>query len=568
MEIARTLLAVPPFPGAQGHPVVQRAEESATPGADSRAQARALIAAMRAQRVGGASWATQPALPPHEEGYLVLRTPHARSRATILEVLERQRPGQPVLLWLTQDERAPSDLPSGVQTVRDPLDPWTVFASAALLWFEGDDPLALLAAIAGKVVRIFGRTGRFAPLDGFDPRDEGWAETLETLVADQVIAPAIFHDPFTGDPCEPADIAAMLAHWRALIDGNRAIVAAFGMAFWKRETVTPLLWSGGELPFPSAVAALEGAPAGAQVAVWKARTPPDVLAALEAGPWTLVEVEDGFIRSVGLGADCVPPLSIVVDDLGAHYDASRPSRLEEMLRHASCPPELLERAADLRALIVHSGISKYGGDGDAGWSRSNARRQVLVTGQVEDDRSVLLGGGEVGGNLDLLRRVRAAEPEAHVLYRPHPDVEAGHRKGAVADADALAYADEVVRGGSITGLIEAVDAVHVLTSLAGFEALLRGKDVTTHGTPFYAGWGLTRDLAPPCPRRGMPRSLDELVAATLLLYPRYLDPVTRLPCPPELLVARLSTGAGRENRALVGARRLQGKIRKLLGWGH
>ena len=35
-----------------------------------------------------------------------------------------------------------------------------------------------------------------------------------------------------------------------------------------------------------------------------------------------------------------------------------------------------------------------------------------------------------------------------------------------------------------------------MTSLMGFEALLRGIPVTTLGTPFYAGWGLTTDLGP------------------------------------------------------------------------
>ncbi len=85
-----------------------------------------------------------------------------------------------------------------------------------------------------------------------------------------------------------------------------------------------------------------------------------------------------------------------------------------------------------------------------------------------------------------------------------------------------------------------VDEVHVNTSLAGFEALLRGKAVTTYGVPFYAGWGLTRDLGPVPARRTAKRSIDELVGATLLMYPRYLDPVTGLPCPAEVVVERLS----------------------------
>ena len=113
-------------------------------------------------------------------------------------------------------------------------------------------------------------------------------------------------------------------------------------------------------------------------------------------------------------------------------------------------------------------------------------------------------------------------------------------------------------------LLDMVDGLHVMTSLAGFEALLRGKDVTTHGVPFYAGWGLTRDLGPVPARRGRTRSLDELIAAALLLYPRYLDPATGLPCPPEMLVERLAAGVRRRNPALVMLRRTQGGLRRIM----
>lgn len=110
-------------------------------------------------------------------------------------------------------------------------------------------------------------------------------------------------------------------------------------------------------------------------------------------------------------------------------------------------------------------------------------------------------------------------------------------------------------------LLDRVDAVHVLTSLTGFEALLRGRDVTCHGVPFYAGWGLTRDLAPVPTRRGRQRTLAELVAAVLIVYPRYLDPVTGLPCPPEVLISRMTDGTDHNRLSWVTRlRKLQGKL--------
>ena len=36
-----------------------------------------------------------------------------------------------------------------------------------------------------------------------------------------------------------------------------------------------------------------------------------------------ISVEDGFIRSVGLGGDLYPPLSLLFDKKGIHYDASK-----------------------------------------------------------------------------------------------------------------------------------------------------------------------------------------------------------------------------------------------------
>jgi capsular polysaccharide export protein len=129
-------------------------------------------------------------------------------------------------------------------------------------------------------------------------------------------------------------------------------------------------------------------------------------------------------------------------------------------------------------------------------------------------------------NLDLLRAARERHPEALIVYKPHPDVEAGFRRGRIPLKLAQMYADRIAANTGIIDLIQACDRLETITSLAGFEALLRGKPVTTHGQPFYAGWGLTEDLCP-VPRRRGTRSLDELVAAALILYPRYLDPCQR-----------------------------------------
>ena len=381
---------------------------------------------------------------------------------------------------------------------------------------------------------------------------------------ERVIGPFEYMDPFTNEPMPVADAIRLCGFWRQLIDSNREIGSAVGFAFWKRPTAAPLLWDGSD--GPRFTSRLKDIDLSRSVAVWKARTPPALLAELERCGARLIEIEDGFIRSAGLGADCVPPLSIVVDRLGAHFDPSRPSELESLIAQGEFPDELLERARNLRTLIVTSGVGKYGGGRAAVDRRPGGRLHVLVPGQVEDDRAVTCGLGSVKTNLELLRRVREARPEAHVIYKPHPDVEAGHRRGSLSDEDCLRFADEIVEDAPITALIDVADEVHVISSLAGFEALLRGKRVTTYGTPFYAGWGLTEDKGPPVERRSARRSVDELAAAVLLLYPRYLDPVTGLPCPPEILIRRLADGAGDQQQGIVvQLRRLQGRWKKRFG---
>jgi capsular polysaccharide export protein len=162
-----------------------------------------------------------------------------------------------------------------------------------------------------------------------------------------------------------------------------------------------------------------------------------------------------------------------------------------------------------------------------------------VAGQVEDDASVRCGAPGVRGNLELLQQVRAAHPEAWIVYKPHPDTEAATRPGRIDPSLALRYADQVAGAVPAAALFEQVDEVHTMTSLIGFEALLRGLPVTTWGQPFYAGWGLTRDRLPP-PRRTRRLSLDALVAGALILYPLYLDPLSGKPCEAEDVAQQLA----------------------------
>ncbi|RUO71737.1 beta-3-deoxy-D-manno-oct-2-ulosonic acid transferase [Idiomarina ramblicola] len=236
-------------------------------------------------------------------------------------------------------------------------------------------------------------------------------------------------------------------------------------------------------------------------------------------------VEDGFIRSVGLGADLTAPKSWVIDDMGMYYDATRPSRLEAILNDYELSDDELSRAEALVGRLVKEQVSKYN-VGDNSWKRpKTAKVVILVPGQVESDASIQYGSPNLKQNVELLAQVRMQNPDAHIVYKPHPDVVAGLRNPDSNESEQVQFCDEIVIRDNMASLLEKLapgDEVHTMTSLTGFEALLRGIQVCCYGQPFYSGWGLTQDLYPNS-RRQKKRSLYELVAATLIIYPRYLS---------------------------------------------
>ena len=372
------------------------------------------------------------------------------------------------------------------------------------------------------------------------------------LTRAQLFAAAMILYPVWYDPCRdrlcPLDeaISALEAQVRAWRE-DRHGWQANGMRLWKRGAINGFF--GGVTPVR-----FRDGPArdGRRAMVWAAKA--------DTAPDGAVRVEDGFLRSRGLGADLVPPLSLVCDDLGIYYDPSRDSRLERMIAaRAALRPDQAARARALMAALVARGLSKYNLGQDAPDLRALAagRRVVLVPGQVEDDASIRLGAGDVRTNAALLAAARAGNPDAFVVYKPHPDVEAGLRPGALPEAEGIA--DLVVTGADPAALMSQVDAVWTMTSLLGFEALIRGRQVVTLGAPFYAGWGLTDHRGPALPRRQAHVTLEGLVHAALIDYPRYRDPVSGLPCPVEVAVERLAAGevarGGLANRLLA---KLQG----------
>lgn len=370
----------------------------------------------------------------------------------------------------------------------------------------------------GKRVHTFGMpfyAGWGLTRDRLPPPSRRGAATLAQVVHGALVDYPRYLDPETGKPCPPERLLDWLALQRRMRQRFAPQLHAVAFSHWKKPIVQSF-FQGSTVHFVETTAQ---APEGATVAVWGMK---DVLnPEPEMRPHHKLRLEDGFLRSVGLGADFVRPLSWVMDGRGIYYDATRPSDLEHLLQNAEFPETLLARARRLRQEIVTHGLTKYN-VGATGWQRPAAQRVILAPGQVESDASLRFGAPGIRGNMALLQAVRQENPAACLIYKPHPDVVAGLRGRGVGEEQAHRWCDQVVIDCPMGELLGVVDEVHVLTSLAGFEALLRGKTVVCHGQPFYAGWGLTRDMIP-LPRRRRVLSLDELTAGVLLLYPVYVS---------------------------------------------
>lgn len=242
------------------------------------------------------------------------------------------------------------------------------------------------------------------------------------------------------------------------------------------------------------------------------------------------KVEDGFIRSVSLGSDLTRPYSLIVDKSGIYIDPRKPSDLENILQNHIFTEKEKEKSKNLIEKIVENRFSKYNilSHKELKLNTKANQKIILIPAQVEDDASMIYGGMGFD-TLKLIQTVRKNNIDAFIVYKTHPDVVSGNRKGLKDKNIILEYCDAVIEDISIDTSIGLCDEVHTITSTAGFDALLRNKKVFTYGLPFYAGWGLTEDFQK-CERRTNKLDLYSLCAGVFLLYPKYISPKTKTLC--------------------------------------
>ncbi|ELY6245671.1 capsular polysaccharide biosynthesis protein [Cronobacter universalis] len=405
------------------------------------------------------------------------------------------------------------------------------------------------ALIAGKPVVCFGQPwyAGWGLTDDRHPAAAALAArrgsaSLLALFSAAYLRYARYLNPQTGEPGTLFDVLAWLALQRRHQLALRGTLWAPGLTLWKRSTVKPFL----STPY-NRLRFTRRAPQADACVVWGTAGEARWQSAAQAHGMPVWRMEDAFLRSAGLGSDLFAPLSLVLDKRGLYYDATRASDLEVALSESHLTPAQEMRAERLRQQIIESGVSKY--NAGAAWrlpSAASGQRVLLVPGQVSNDASLDGGTRDIHTITALLRLVRARNPQAYIVFKAHPDVACGNRPGEPGEPDALRWADCLATQADIADVLEQVDEVHTLTSLTGFEALLRGKTVFCYGMPFYAGWGLTHDEYA-CPRRARRLTLNALIHTALIDYPLYLHPTRKNPISAEEAVALLGASPRRSH---------------------
>ena len=258
-------------------------------------------------------------------------------------------------------------------------------------------------------------------------------------------------------------------------------------------------------------------------------------------------LEDGFLRSVGRND---PPISLIADRTGVYYDATTPCDFEATIA-AGVDRDEASRARKLAAQWREGRVSKYNhADEFAG---DLPARFALVVDQTYGDLSVGLGLADVASFRAMLDAALAENPDCDIVVKVHPDVFT-RGKGGWLDLNRSQAARVHVLGSDCHAarLLEEARAIYTVTSLMGFEALLRHKPVRCFGMPFYAGWGLTDDELPAPIRRGR-APFEALVHAALVACCRYVDPASGAYWQAEQAIAHVAAARARRAAATQDA---------------
>ncbi|HBK6301590.1 TPA: capsular polysaccharide biosynthesis protein [Campylobacter jejuni] len=235
-------------------------------------------------------------------------------------------------------------------------------------------------------------------------------------------------------------------------------------------------------------------------------------------------LEDGFIRSLNLGVENSPSFSIVKDDIGIYYDATMPSKLENLLNTYEFKDEEIKQAKKAIELIKKYKISKYNNNLDIpdDYFQKDEKRVLIIT-QTANDASLEFGLSKDFKTVDMIKDAIKENPDSKIYIKIHPDVLSGKKQSDLVINSLSKECILITENFNPIALLEFFDKVYTKTSGMGFEALMQECECVCYGMPFYAGWGLTKDKLE-CKRRMQKKSLEEVFYAAYILYSEYFNP--------------------------------------------
>jgi len=355
------------------------------PSETERARARSLRAAWCAARVSKYNHLRERRTPPPSPAVLVVDQTFGdpaiahgladpRSFQRLLEAALDEHPEATILVKIHPDVFAgrkrghfdPERLArlERVRVLRRNLHPVSLLEQVEAV-YTVTSQLGFEALLWGRRVRVFGMpfyAGWGLTEDELPAPERRARVDLESLIQGALIRAPRYLDPETGERCEVERLLEWMGLQRSMRERFPRSLQALGFSAWKRPLVRRFM-QGSRLSFgPSTRDRHDPKPSDTRPLVVWGLTP-----VAEGRP--VLRLEDGFLRSVGLGADLIEPLSWVIDRRGLYYDPSRPSDLEVLLE-----TQIFDAPA-------------------------SAGRVILVPGQRETDASIRRGAPGIRRNL-------------------------------------------------------------------------------------------------------------------------------------------------------------------------
>jgi len=233
--------------------------------------------------------------------------------------------------------------------------------------------------------------------------------------------------------------------------------------------------------------------------------------------YRVVRVEDGFLRSKGLGSNKVPPESLFFDTSGyLYFDGTRKSDIDDVIFNRELTEDEKCQSLILAEIVKNKNVTKYNLSYDV---LDFPIDSILVIGQVEDDLAIKYGGG-FKTNLELVQLAIKENPGKDIFFKRHPDVVSGNRVEESGFEVIKEISTVLEVGLKAQDITRQFSRVYVNTSLMGFELIIHGCDVRVVGRPFYSGLGFTDDYQ--VVRKNPPEiTLEELIYKIYELCPQY-----------------------------------------------